>query len=408
MAKKGGSVSFSDIGKIVEGAIGNTSIVIEDPKTPSTREFIPTGNYLLNALLSKSILDGGILSNRITAFAGEEGVGKSFLCYNIAREAQKKGWNVIYIDTEFSIELDNLTKFGIEIDKERFMLIRSNVIEDLKIFLTKTLNQMKELKDNKTDIPKTIIFLDSVGQLASRKEVEDALKGSEKADMTRAKTMGSLFRIISSDLGYLNVPMVVTNHTYSTTDLFPQEVMKGGRALYYAASTIAFITKAKLKTGEEDDLSTGQSGIIATIKAKKNRIAKPKKIKIHINFTKGWNPYTGLEHFCIPEFFENIGIGKGKMEVDRETGEEIFKPGGIRWYVRHLGKSIFEKQLHTPEVFTDEVLNKLEPIIYNYFEYADHTEIDKMKEEFNEMMGDSDDDVLGVDMKDLGGEDLFE
>lgn len=208
--KKGGKFTFSEIGDLMNDMSKKMPIVINDQEE---YELIGTGIYILNAMLSGSLY-GGIQSNRISCLAGDTGVGKSFLAYGICREAQKKDWNIIYIDTEFSIQREQLPAYGIDISEDRFMLVRSNVIEDLKIMLTRILDAMKDKKRDGNEIPKTMIVLDSVGMLASRKEVEDAKSGSEKADMTRAKSLNSLFRIINSDLGYLNVPMVTTNHTY--------------------------------------------------------------------------------------------------------------------------------------------------------------------------------------------------
>ena len=415
--KKAGKFTFTEIGNMMNEMSKKMPIVINDQEE---YELIGTGIYILNAMLSGSLF-GGIQSNRISCLAGDTGVGKSFLAYGICREAQKKDWNVIYIDTEFSIQREQLPSYGIDISEDRFMLVRSNVIEDLKIMLTRILDSMKEQKKAGAELPKTMIVLDSVGMLASRKEVEDAKSGSEKADMTRAKSLNSLFRIINSDLGYLNVPMITTNHVYKTMDLFPQDIMKGGKGLYYAASTIAFLSKAKLKTGFEDDLDIGQSGIVVTAKAMKNRMAKPKKVKFEIDFTQGSNPYKGLEAFCRGEYFEKIGIAQGKWEefktpvVDEDTGEERygeFKAGaGNRWYIKHLDKHIYTKDLHTSKVFTPEVLDKMEVIVNSYFKYKSMEEMEEIQGEFEEVEVDdatSPNDDGSVDVDDLSASDLFD
>jgi RecA/RadA recombinase len=408
MAKKNkGKFDFSKVGKIMDGISEKTSIVIEDANAANSREFIDTGIYILNALLSKSILKGGIMSNRITALAGPSGVGKSFICYNICANAQKAGYNIVYIDTEFSIETEDLNAYGIDTSPDRFKLLRSNKVEDMKMFLTQMLDQLKEAKKEGYELDKMLFVIDSAGQLASNKEVDDAIAGKNKADMSRAKAIKSLFRIINGDLGILNIPLLVTNHTYMSMDLFPKPIMSGGTGLQYTASTIVFLSKAKLKTGEEDELSTGQSGIIVTAKANKNRLAMPKKVKFEINFATGCNPYKGLEFFCTPENFEEVGIAKGKMEADKETGEMKFKPGGTRWYVRSLGKSVFTKQLHTKEVFTDEVLEALDPIITKYFEYSD---VDSVNESIQEFIKTQDeyDEYQDVDDIDSADATLFE
>jgi hypothetical protein len=240
-----------------------------------------------------------------------------------------------------------------------------------------------------------MIVLDSLGQMASNKEKADLLKGDIKQDMTKAKALGSMFRSINTDLGYLDIPMIVCNHTYLTMDLFPQEKLKGGNGLLYSASVIGFMSKSKLKTGEEDDMDLGQSGISVLFKTAKNRMAKPKKIRFDISFAHGMNPYTGLDAFCRPEYMEQIGIAKGKMEVDKKTGEMTFIPGGNRWYVNHLNKSVTTKQLFSSEVFTQQTLESMAPIVNDYFRFKSLDEIEQVEKQFSEVMGDDEDESNG-------------
>jgi hypothetical protein len=180
--------------------------------------------------------------------------------------------------------------------------------------------------------------------------------------------------------------MCVANHSYLSQDLFPVEIAKGGRGLYYSASVLGFLSKSKLKTGEEDDMDLGASGISVLFKTQKNRLAKPKKIRFDISFIHGLNPYTGLDAFLRPEYFDKIGIAKGKMEIDKKTGEMHFTPGGNFWYVSHLGKSVPTKKLFTSEVFTMEVLKKMEPIVNDYFRYKSLDEIEEVNKQFDNIV----------------------
>jgi RecA/RadA recombinase len=420
MAKKStkGEFSFSEIGSLMQDISKSVPIIIADDNEEKNKKFLDTGIYILNAALSGSIF-GGVQSNRITTFAGDSGVGKSFLCYSIIKNAQKDGWNTIYIDTEFSIERAQLPNYGIDITPEKFMLIRSNIVEDIIKVLTQTLEKLKEAKRAGKDIPRTMIYVDSVGMLASRKEAEDAKDGKETVDMTRAKKLASLFRIVNGDLGYLGIPLICTNHVYDEMSMFPKKIMKGGKGLYYSSSVVSFLSKAKLKTGVEDDMDLGSSGIKVTFKTEKNRLAKPKKVKFDISFVEGCNPFKGLEAFCRPEFFDEIGIAKGKWEeykkpiedINEETGEVLsvkygeFKPGGTRYYVRHLGKSVFEKQLFNSNVFTDEVLKKMDLFIQNYFQYKSLQEIDNFQSQYTSL--DGNDEENGIDDDDISASDLF-
>jgi RecA/RadA recombinase len=381
---------FSKIGSILDNIAKSVPIQVE--KEIKEKKFISTGVYIVDAAMSGRLLEGGVATNRISVFAGESGAGKSFLAYSCAKNAQKAGYSVIYIDTEQAVDLEDLPKFGVSNDLEKFRLVRSNKVEDINITLTQLVDELKEQKLAGYELPKLMIVLDSLGQMASNKEKADLLKGDIKQDMTKAKAIGSMFRSINNDLGYLDIPMIVCNHTYLTMDLFPQAVMKGGLALLYSASVIGFMTKSKLKTGEEDDMDLGGSGISVLFKTQKNRLAKPKKIRFDISFANGMNPYTGLDAFCRPEYFEQIGIAKGKMEVDKKTGEMTFTPGGNRWYVNHLNKSVTTKQLFTQEVFTQEVLERMAPIVNDYFRFKSLDEIEEVEKQFNDVIGDDEED----------------
>ena len=127
-----------------------------------------------------------------------------------------------------------------------------------------------------------------------------------------------------------------------------------------------------------------------------------------MTFLNGLNKYSGLDAFCRPEYFEKIGVAKGKMDVDKKTGEMTFVPGGNRWYINHLNKSVTTKQLFTQEVFTQGVLEKLEPIINDYFRFKSLDEIEEVENEFNKIIGGDDDEDDNDGYVDSDAADLFE
>jgi RecA/RadA recombinase len=408
MAKQSKEVKkfeFSKVGTILDNIGKTIPIVIE--KEIKEKVFISTGVYLVDAAMSGKLLGGGIATNRISVFAGESGAGKSFMCFSCAKHAQKAGYCVIYIDTENAIDLEDLPKYGVDNSIDRFRLIRSNKVEDVNMLLTQLIDDLKSQKLDGYELPKLMIVIDSLGQMASNKEKADLLKGDIKQDMTKAKALGSLFRSINTDLGYLDIPLLVANHTYLTMDLFPKSVMKGGNGLLYSASVIGMMSKSQLKTGQEDDMDLGASGISVLFKTQKSRLAKPKKIRFDISFAHGMNPYTGLDAFCRPEYFNEIGIAQGKVEVDKSTGEMKFNPGGIRWYVRHLDKSFTTKQLFTQEIFTQEVLERMAPIVNDYFRFKSLDEIEEVEKKFNSIIEDDSDDSNGFS-DDVSADDLFD
>jgi len=400
------SFSFSKVGDLLNNITKKVPVIIESEA--KERKFIDTGVYLLNAALSARMIGGGIEYGKIFTVAGDSGTGKTFIALSVAKHAQKSGLGVIYIDTEYSLNLDDLPKYGIDNNTEKFKLIRGNKVEDINILLTQLLDSLKQEKMENGSIDPFLIVLDSVGQMSSNKEKEDLISGNLKVDMTRAKSLAAMFRSINTDLGYLDIPMIVCNHVYlEQGNMYPQQILKGGKALVYSSSVIGMMSKAKLKTGEEDDMDLGQSGIVVTFKTAKNRLAKPKQIKFEISFISGMNPYTGLDAFCRPEYFEQIGIAKGKEEVDKSTGEITFKPGGNFWYVRHLGKSVSTKKLFTQEVFTSEVLEKMAPIVNDYFRFKSLDEIEEVEKKFNQIVGDEEEDDTNGFSDSVDADDIF-
>jgi hypothetical protein len=179
--------------------------------------------------------------------------------------------------------------------------------------------------------------------------------------------------------------------SHNTQDLFPQTVQTGGEGLNYLASVIIYLSKAKLEDKDRDEMSTGSLGSVITAMSRKNRLAKPKKIKFEIDHAKGCNPYKGLDQFCTVENFNKVGIAKVKPVVDKKTGEITYE-NGSKWYVKHLDKTLFDSQLYNSKVFTKEVLEALEPIIYEYFRYASFEEFQSEMEALDEQYSDFEQD----------------
>ena len=128
--------SISQLSSLIDKISDETEVIIGGDDEGG---FISTGIYILNALLSKSILDGGIADDRITIFAGEPNTGKSYVLYKIARNAQKRGDFILFIDTEHSVSKASLKSFGVDTSDDKLTLLSSNKVEDLKFFLTKFL-----------------------------------------------------------------------------------------------------------------------------------------------------------------------------------------------------------------------------------------------------------------------------
>jgi RecA/RadA recombinase len=373
--------SFEDLNKEMSkhSTYGET---LDKSSISSIDHYIPTGNFNLNACLTGSFF-GGYPNNRAVAIAGPSGTGKTFLLLNAIKQAQDMGYFIVFYDSENAVDKELVEKFGV--DPKRFRYEPCNTVQDFRSSVTALTDLLIEQKNKGAEIPKILIALDSAGNLATQKEVDDAKSGSDKADMTRAKLLKSTFRILMTKLGICKIPFLFTNHTYMTQDLFSKQIGGGGTGPEYAASIILFLAKAKLSEGAE------QTGIIVTAKPNKNRFAKPYPIKFHISFDKGMNPYVGMEEYIS---WDNCGIERGRFineatylklsESDKsqcrshivsKNGNDVtiyFQPSQTarKLCVKHLSDTVELNELFTPRVLTEEVIKMLEPIASKKFKYS--------------------------------------
>jgi RecA/RadA recombinase len=359
--------SFLSLDKELSKISGfETGSILAENSFSEVDEWISTGNYLLNAQISGSLF-GGIPNTRSLGVMGDPGTGKSFFCLNVVREAQKQGYDVVYCDTEGAIDKSSAANFGIDLNRVRYQPIQT--VSQFQTFVANLLDLVKKAK-SAGESPKILLILDSLGMLSTDKELNDAMKGHNAADMgAKAKELRKLFRVITLDLTAAKIPLICTNHVYAGGGYIPTKESSGGDGPIFAMSAVAFLSKAQLKDG-----AGTKTGIIVTSNLKKSRFTVPENIKFHISFSNGMNPYVGLQDYVS---WEACGVERGKFEeVKNAEGkkEMIFKPNvsSTRWGVKHLGKTVASTELFTPDVFTKDVLKQLdENVIQPKFKLPD-------------------------------------
>jgi RecA/RadA recombinase len=262
----------------------NTTIketnVLSESKLFSTKDLIQTSVPALNVALSGK-LDGG-LTPGLTIFAGPSKHFKTAFAMMLVKSFLDKYDDgiVLFYDSEFGAPQSYFENFGIDTGKVVHTPITD--IEQLKHDIMKQVNEL-ERKD------RVMIVVDSVGNLASKKEVDDALDGKSVADMTRAKQMKSLFRMITPHLTIKDIPMVVVNHTYMEIGMFPKAIVSGGTGIYYSADNIFIIGRQQEKQGTE------VVGYNFIINVEKSRYVREKsKIPIEVTFEGGISKWSGL------------------------------------------------------------------------------------------------------------------
>jgi KaiC/GvpD/RAD55 family RecA-like ATPase len=148
-------------------------------------EFVDTGSLGLNAIVSGSFFKG-IPKGRITGLVGPSGCGKTLIANQIIANAQKKDpdvWAVVW-DSENAFDAQMAKSMNANINK-----IKHCPVETVEACRNEISTFLDNIKKDKSLHGKIIIVIDSLGNLASTKELEDAAKGKTAVDMgLRAKT----------------------------------------------------------------------------------------------------------------------------------------------------------------------------------------------------------------------------
>lgn len=404
MAKKAGTASASSgKGKSVFDIVKSfdkSAEVLGESKSAVISDYIDTGSYIVNAAITGSLFKG-VPAGRCTVLAGDPGTGKTYLALSVCRNAQKKGYTPIYMDSEAAIDLEFVKRLGC--DPDNFVIKQVTTVSEVSTFVARTCQSILEMPEGER--PKVIFVLDSLGNLTSDKELNDTIEGNDKRDMTRAQSIKALFRTNATALGKIQAPFIVNAHIYRTQDLFAKTIVSGGSGINFNASVTLMLSTAKLDDKESDKIAekkTGdyvKTGVIVTAKPEKSRFTIPQKVKFQIPFFKAPNPYVGLEAYIT---WENSGIMRGKLltekeyqklsDLEKNVCEEFVDKDGTKFYalpndkskniiVKHLAQELPAVEMFTPKVLTEDVLRNLdEKIIRPNFELPSSDRNDDIEE----------------------------
>lgn len=302
------------------------------------KDLVTTSIPIINVAFSGR-LDGGIVSG-LTVAAGPSKHYKSLLGLTCMHAYLTKYPEAVclFYDSEFGISPEYLRDQGI--DANRVIHIPVMHIEELKFDIVKRLEQIKR-ED------KVFIMIDSLGNLASKKEIDDALDEKSVADMTRAKQGKSLFRMITPHLTTKDIPCFAIAHTYDTMEMFSKQIVSGGKGIYYSAQTIFIIGRSQEKEG------TDVVGWNFTLNIEKSRFVKEKsKLVFQVKYDGGMNKFSGLLDLAL-ESGHIIKTGHRYQFVNPTTGEINEK----KWKESELTEDHYQT-LITDNKFKDFVKNK--------------------------------------------------
>jgi len=314
---------------IKNSTIEHTSL-LEDSKIYTKKDMIPTPVPMINVALSGTV-DGGITPG-LTMLAGPSKHFKTGFALLLASSYLRKYKDavILFYDSEFGTPQGYFKTFGIALDS----VIHTPVtdVEELKHDISVQLQNLQ--RDDKV-----IIVIDSIGNLASKKETDDALEGKSVADMSRAKALKSLFRIVTPKLTLKDIPMVVINHTYKEIGMFPKDIVGGGTGSYYGSDNIWIIGRQQDKDGTEI------AGYHFVINVEKSRYVKEKsKIPITVSYDGGINKWSGLLDLAIEAgiivkpkngWYARVNLATGEMSTNMRAADIVNN--------RDFWKSVFEE-----------------------------------------------------------------
>ena len=301
---------MSLLDKIKKNSTIKDTAVLSQSKFFNKKDMIPTAIPAINIALSGR-LDGG-LTPGLTMWAGPSKHFKTAFSLLMAKSYMDKYDDAVllFYDSEFGTPQSYFESFGIDLGRVIHTPITD--IEQLKFDVM----QQIDGKDGITRGEHVIILIDSVGNLASKKEVEDALDGKAVADMSRAKQIKSLFRMITPHLTLKDIPMVVVNHTYKTMELYAKDVVGGGTGSYYAADNIFILGRQQEKEGID------VIGYNFIINVEKSRYVREKsKIPITVKFDGGISKWSGLLEMALESGHVVKPSNGWYSKCNPETGE---------------------------------------------------------------------------------------
>jgi RecA/RadA recombinase len=293
--------------KLIKNSTIAFTDTLADSKIFTKKDMIPTSVPMINVALSGTV-DGGITPG-LTMLAGPSKHFKTGFALLLASSFLKKYKDgiILFYDSEFGTPQSYFKSYGIPFDSVVHTPITD--IEELKFDIMK---QMKELHRG----DHVMIVIDSIGNLASKKEVEDALEEKSVADMSRAKQLKSLFRMITPHLSLKDIPMVVINHTYKEIGLYPKDIVGGGTGSYYGSDNIWILGRQQ----EKDDKEI--KGYHFVINIEKSRYVKEKsKIPILVSYEGGINRWSGLLDIALEGNYITKPKAGWYAVVNQETGE---------------------------------------------------------------------------------------
>lgn len=254
-----------------------------DEVVATPKRFVKCDIPAFNLMLSGKY-HGGFYAGITTVAAPSRHFKTMIMLYAMSKFLQEDEKNVaIFFDSENGASADAFDFYGI--DRSRVINLSIMNIEELSFKMMNVLD--KQLNESHTG--KVFIGIDSIGNLASKKEVDNAIEENAAKDMTRAQVLKSFFRIVTPYVTKYKIPFWSIGHVYSELGVYPKTVMSGGQGPLLSSDTVLFITKSTNKDGKVIE------GFNFNMSAHKSRfIREGSRIPLTVTFENGIDRASGL------------------------------------------------------------------------------------------------------------------
>lgn len=247
----------------------------------------------------------GVPGGRLIEVFGAESIGKSHICYQMARWVQESGGICLYIDTELATSVPNLKDLGVDVD-DRFQYAKVDSIEGAFEVAEEFLKQAAPLG---TDFP-LAIFWDSIGGVGSRIERDMSFDDTQRPGLN-AKQITFGIRKIMPAINESAVLFLLVNQEYDIINaqkFAKQKETKGGKMIKYGASVRLGIAKVTDVYPDEMDKKAAYAagilpcGIRVRAKTHKNKVVAPyRSIEFDIIFGVGIKEHNTIWDYLTKE-----------------------------------------------------------------------------------------------------------
>lgn len=352
MKKKAGKLSLDDMRSMINKSTGlNVAHDLKADNPTAVKDWIPTGSRWLDSIICKGKM-AGIPVGKVTEIAGLSASGKSFMATQIAANAQKKGFTVVYFDAESSIDPLFLERAGVDLSK--LLYVQAVSVE-------KTLEQIEALLSNYEDTQFLFIW-DSIAATASEKDIEgDFNPQSSMAVKPRifAKAFPKLtIPIANSQSAMILINQLKTNITSNVAEAMTTPfIAPGGKAIEYFCSLRIWLTRRKARASFVENDKGVRVGSETKVKIEKSRFGSYGRT---CAFKILWGDDVGIQDE--ESWLEAIKLsGTDRLKragawytITSDSGKE-FKFQGSKW-IEQLKNEEFRKTVY--DIMDREIIEK--------------------------------------------------